>query len=303
VSQRLEGVFPILAVPFDPEGQVDEASLRRLVQFELDAGVDGLGLFGMASEVYALSDAERDRIARIVMESVGNKVPVIMGSGSTGIEPAVALSKMMAKAGAACLMVVPPYWAKPDPTRAYDYFKAVAAAVDIPIQIQDAPNATGVTLPTALLVRLNKEIENIRYVKVETVPATTKITDVITQSEGRLAVFGGGNGVYMYEELCRGAVGTMPACEFPEVCVRIWQAFKAGNRAGARAEFYRYLPLMRYGTQPGIAMSIHKEILRMGGIFETAAVRNPNTDADAVTRAELAEMLADLPLLALTWRR
>lgn len=301
--KRLEGVYPILAVPFDQEDNVDEESLRRLVRFELAAGVDGLGLFGMASEVYSLSDSERDRIAKIVMEEVGTKVPVIMGSGSTGIAPAVALSKMMERAGAACLMVVPPYWAKPDATRTYEYFKAVAAAVSIPIQVQDAPNATGVNLPTPLLVRMSREIDNIQYVKIETAPSAPKVTEVISQSEGRLAVFGGGNGVYMYEEFCRGAVGTMPACEFPEVCVRVWQAFKAGDRQAARAEFNKYLGLMRYGTQPGLAMSIHKEILRMGGIFTTAAVRNPNYDIDETTRAELADLVLNLDLLALKWLR
>ncbi|MEW8977961.1 MAG: dihydrodipicolinate synthase family protein [Symbiobacterium sp.] len=301
--KSLRGVFPILAIPFDRNGAVDEMSLRRLVRFELDAGVDGLGLFGMASEVYALSDAERDRVASIVMEEVGSKVPVIMGSGSTGIEPAVALSKKMERAGAACLMVVPPYWMKPDPAQAEAYFTAVAAAVDIPIQIQDAPNATGVTLPTATLVKLAREVDNIQYVKVETNPSLPKITEIIHQSEGRLAVFGGGNGVYMYEELNRGAVGTMPSCEFPDVCVRIWRALQAGDGATARREFVRHLPLMRYGTQPGIAMAIHKEILRMGGIFETATVRIPNRDIDETTRQELKELIADMDLLALRWKQ
>jgi len=296
---KLQGVFPILAIPFDDEDNIDETSLRRLVQFELGAGVDGLGLFGMASEVYALSDQERDTAARIVMEEVNHKIPVIMGSGSTGIAPAVKLSRMFTAIGADCLMVVPPYWAKPDVARAKEYFQAVASAVDIPIQIQDAPAATGVTLPTSLLVQLNREIENIQYVKIEAQPSTQKISDVIEQSGGNLSVFGGGNSVYMYEELSRGATGTMPACEFPDVCVRVWKYFQDGNRSAARAEFYKFLPLMRYGTQAGIAMSIHKEILKMGNIFASSRVRNPNRDIDDMTRRELTEMLDGMDLLAL----
>lgn len=299
--KRLEGVYPILAVPFDQGGKVDEESLRRLVRFELAAGVDGLGLFGMASEVYTLTDQERDTIGRIVMEEAGEKVPVIMGSGATGIEPAIALSRTMERLGASCLMVVPPYWAKPDAIRVYDYFRAVAGSVDIPIQIQDAPSATGVTIPTPLLVRMSKEIPNIQYVKVETVPSTLKISDIVNQSEGRLTVFGGGNGVYMYEEFRRGSVGTMPACEFPDVAVRVWKTFKSGDQATAKSEFYKYMPLMRYGTQPGIAMSIHKEILRLGGIFTTATVRNPNGPIDDATRAELEDLLSGMDLLALHW--
>ncbi len=298
---KLEGIYPILATPFTETGAIDEQSLRELVRFQLHAKVDGIALFGMASEMYTLLEDEKARVAEIVIDEVQGRVPLVFGSGHTGLEVAVELSKRSEKAGADALMVLPPYMAKPDGKRLYDYFAAIAKAVEIPIMIQDAPLASGVNIPAALMAKLSKEFENIKYVKVEAPPTTIKITEVLEQSDGRLTVFGGMNGMYFYEELKRGAVGTMPACEFPEVCVSIYQAFLAGDYDTARRTFYAYLPFMRIGTLPGFAMSIHKEVLRIGGVISSSYVRNPNAPIDERTREEVMDTLKDLELLALNW--
>ncbi|TDF95402.1 dihydrodipicolinate synthase family protein [Paenibacillus piri] len=300
---KLEGIYPILATPFKDNGEVDENSLRELVRFQLHAKVDGIALFGMASEMYTLLEEEKSRIAEIVVDEVKGRVPLVFGSGHTGLETAVQLSKRAEKQGADALMVLPPYMAKPDGTRLYDYFAAIAKAVTIPIMIQDAPLASGVNMPAPLLARLSKEFENISYVKVEAPPTSLKVTDVLQQSDGRLTVFGGMNSMYFYEELGRGAVGTMPACEYPEVCVKIYQSFKAGDLDTARRTFYQYLPFMRIGTIPGFAMSVHKEVLKAGGVIESAYVRNPNAPMDDLLRREVMDTLKDLDLLALRWRK
>lgn len=302
-QSRFMGVFPILATPFAENGALDETSLRNLVRFQLDAGVNGIALFGMASEMYTLVESERARIAEIVVDEVKGQVPLVFGSGHTGMEGAVQLSKQAQKQGADALMVLPPYMAKPDGQRLYEYFAAIAKAVDIEIMIQDAPLASGVAFPVALMKRLAVELDNVTMVKVEAPPTTIKISEVLDQTDGRLAVFGGMNAMYFYEELGRGAVGTMPACEFPEVCVAIYQAFKAGDYNLARRTFYQYLPFIRLGTLPGYAMAIHKEVMRLGGILSSAYVRNPNAPLNDTLRIELLDTLADLDLLALRWNK
>lgn len=299
----LEGVYPILATPFTEAGEVDEKSLRELVRFQLEAEVNGIALFGNASEAYTLLDRERESIAAIVKEETKGRVPLVFGSGHTGLEGAVSLSKWARQAGADALMVMPPHMVKPDGPRMFDYFAAIAKAVDIPIMLQDAPVASGVTIPVGTMVRLAKEFDNIRYVKVEAPPTTVKITEVIEQAEGRLAVFGGLNGMYYYEELYRGAVGTMPACEFPDVCVSIYRLWKSGERAKAKALFYQYLPFIRIGTIAGFAMSVHKEVLQAGGVIRSARVRNPNAPADDILRREVFETLEGLDPLVLRWSR
>lgn len=299
----LEGVYPILATPFTETGEVDESSLRELVRFLLQAKVNGIALFGNASEMYTLLERERELIAEVVQDEVKGRVPLVFGSGHTGLEGAVQLSKWAQKAGADALMVLPPYMVKPDGKRMVEYFAAIAKAVDVPIMLQDAPIASGVAIPVATMTKLAKEYDNIAYVKVEAPPTTVKITEAIEQSEGRLAVFGGLNGMYYYEELCRGAVGTMPACEFPDVCVQIYRRFISGQKEAARELFYRYLPFIRIGTIAGFAMAVHKEVLKAGGVIRSAYVRNPNAPIDDVLRREVFETLQGLDPLVLNWKR
>lgn len=298
----LEGVYPILATPFTETGEVDEESLRELVRFQLHAQVDGIALFGNASEMYTLLDKERELIAEIVVDEVRGRVPLVFGSGHTGLEGAVELSKWAERAGADALMVLPSYMVKPDGQRMYEYFAAISQAVDIPIMLQDAPIASGISIPVPLMVKLAQDFENITHVKVEAPPTSVKISEVIKKSEGSLTVFGGLNGMYYYEELCRGAVGMMPACEFPDACVQIYQLFRAGDRDAARKLFYQYLPFIRIGTIPGFAMAVHKEVLKAGGVIRSAYVRNPNAPLDETLRNEVFDTLKDLNPLALRWQ-
>ncbi|WP_035709760.1 dihydrodipicolinate synthase family protein [Salibacterium aidingense] len=298
-ARELEGVFPILATPFTDDYKIDVPSLRKLIHFQLEAKVDGISIFGNASEMYALTEEEREHISKIVIEEVKGKVPVVFGTGATGIPQAVQLSQRAEKAGADALMVLPPYMVKPDSRRMYEYFAEIAVSVSLPIMMQDAPIASGVSIPVEVMAQLAEDYENIQYVKVEAPPTTMKISEVLKKTDGRLKVFGGLNGMYLFEEIRRGAVGTMPACEFPEVCVSIFDLFKAGKEEEAKRHFYKHLPLIRMGTIAKYAMSVHKQILKDGGIIASSAVRNPNVPMDASIKEELDLITKEINLLAL----
>ncbi|MFZ4451549.1 dihydrodipicolinate synthase family protein [Salibacterium aidingense] len=298
-ARELEGVFPILATPFTDDYKIDVPSLRKLIHFQLEAKVDGISIFGNASEMYALTEEERENISKIVIEEVKGKVPVVFGTGATGIPQAVQLSQRAEKAGADALMVLPPYMVKPDSRRMYEYFAEIAVSVSLPIMMQDAPIASGVSIPVEVMAQLAEDYENIQYVKVEAPPTTMKISEVLKKTDGRLKVFGGLNGMYLFEEIRRGAVGTMPACEFPEVCVSIFDLFKAGKEEEAKRHFYKHLPLIRMGTIAKYAMSVHKQILKDGGIIASSAVRNPNVPMDASIKEELDLITKEINLLAL----
>ena len=294
---RYFGVFPILATPFDAEENVDYESLRKLVRFQMDAGVHGLGLFGMASEGYTLLESERERILAVVKEETAGKLPLVISTGHTSLRGAVELSKQAERDGAAALMVMAPSMAKPDGQRLYEYYAGVASAVEVPIMIQDASVASGVNLPTATVARLVREFENVRYIKVESPPTIMKISDVLDATNGEITVFGGMNGVFMFEEFLRGSVGTMPACEFPGVAVAVFNAFRSGDIQKARDIFVRHLPLLRMGTLPGYAMAIHKEILRRLGVTATNNVRNPNAKLDESLQADVDLLMKELAVL------
>jgi len=284
---HLAGVFPILATTFTEEGKLDLLSQASLVDFLLEQGAHGLGLFGNASEGYALGDAERHQLLRLVVRHVNGRVPLVVSSGHTGTDAAVELSREAEAEGASALMVLPPYYLKTDGDGLMRYYGAIGRAVRIPIMVQDAPLMTQVAMPPALLARMAREIENIRYVKVEAPPTAPKTTQVLEACDGALAVFGGLNCQFLFEELDRGATGTMPNSDITRVYVRIWDSFRTGDRAEAWRIFVHALPLMRFGLQPGLGVSAAKHNLKAAGVIRSAAVRHPTSSLAPESLREL----------------
>lgn len=300
LTKRLEGVCPILPTPYLEDGTIDVQGLRNEVNFMIRAGVTGIALFGNASEAFALTKKEKQLIADVVVEENAGRVPLVYGSGSTGTEPAIENSLWAQENGADILMIMPPYMIKPNEKGIYDYYAAIAQAVDIPIMIQDAPNACGVAVPVDTMVRLAKEYDNIQYVKAEAPPTFQKAKKIVEAAGDLLTVFGGLNATFFYEELCVGVKGTMPAGEFPDVCVKIYDLYTAGDIKGAKEVFYKYLPFIRLGNLPGgMAMAVHKEVLMRGGIIKTNKVRSPFLQADAGLVGIVMDSLEGLELMAL----
>lgn len=298
---QLGGLVPILATPFDQAGEVDERSLRRLVRFELACGVDGLGLFGIASEGFALTERERDRILAVVREEVGGSVPLVAGAGGTGVRPALEQARRAAEGGADVLMVLPPHLVTPSPHALVDYYGTLGASAGAPIMVQDAPALTGVAMGPAVLARL-AALDGVASVKVEAQPSALRVADAVAAVPTDFRVFGGQNAMFCLEELDRGAVGTMPACEFPDILRTVLDARAAGDRVTARRRYHALVPLLRYGLQTGIAWAVHKEVLHRGGLIDHPTVRPPALPLDAASRTGLDDVLADLDLAALRGR-
>lgn len=281
------GLIPVIATPFHPSGELDLDSLHRLVDFQVGSGVDGVAVFGFASEGFTLTAGERARILDAVVRS---GLPVVAGVGATAVREAVEQSRVAAERGAAAVMVLPPYMVKPSPAQIVDFYGQVAGEGGVPVMVQDAPGPTGVTMPVPLLVELSK-LDGVASVKIETQPTPPKVGAVVEATADDFLVLGGQNALFVLEEYARGAVGTMPACEFPDLLAPVL-------RSRSRADFNRLLPLIRFGLQPGIAWSIHKHVLVRRGIIASAAVRAPAADADTATLAWLDDILRDLGLLS-----
>lgn len=292
-TETMRGVVPILITPFDDEARIDEESLRRLVEFNVRAGVHGLGV-ALGSEVYKLSEAERVQMTRIVVDQVRHRVPVVVNTGAAGTDLAVLYSRTAEEHGADALMVMPPGFAPPTPAEVREYFKAISDAVDIPIFIQDTASTP---VPAGLARQLALESEHVRYIKVESLPPAAKVADAVAQAGDVLTVFGGAGGGYFIEEMRRGSVGTMPFCSQPEAFVEVWNRFQAGDEPGARAVFDRTIaPINRISAQvTGAYYHVNKELLRQRGIIRTARVRHPaGPPLDEVTRRELQDVIDDL---------
>jgi 2-keto-3-deoxy-L-arabinonate dehydratase len=290
------GLMPILATPFTASGALDREGLRRIVEFELEAGVAGLAVFGMASEGFALTAGERRQILSDVTDIVAGAVPIVAGVNGTSTVTAVEQCLEAESGGADIVMVIPPFMVKPPAGTLVEFYSEIAAATPLSVMVQDAPGMTGVAMAPALIAELSR-IERIDSVKVEAPPTAPKIGLVTEATRGStFSVIGGQNAQFVLDEYERGAVGTMPACEFSDVLAEVLDLWMIGERDAARAAFRRLLPLVLFGLQPGLAWAVHKEVLVARGLIENSFVRYPSTRIDDGTRRGLATILAELSL-------
>ena len=295
-APRLEGVFPILVTPFDEKGGIDEDSLVRLVEFNLAAGVHGLGV-AIGSEMFKLSEAERALVTRRVIATVNKRVPVVINTGASGTDLAVAYSRGAEEAGADALMIMPPAFLPAGPAEVIVYFRAISEAVRIPIFLQDTPAAP---ISPGLARRIAEACEQVRYIKVETLPVVQKVAEMSAAASDALTIFGGAGGSYFIEELRRGSRGTMPFCSQPEAFVGVWRLYQKGDQNGARALFdSTIMAVNRLAVQGGdLFYHVHKQLLVRRGIIRSARVRSPTVPIDAITQREIDELLASLPAVA-----
>ena len=289
------GIFHILATPFRDDGALDTTGFPRLIESVLSTGVNGLTILGIAGEAHRLTDEERRRVVETVVKETRGRVPVAVGVSASGTHLATAFARMAREHGADALMVAPPTGLK-NLEAVAEHYRIVAAATGLPIVLQDEPVTTQVNMPAPFIAQVCAEIAQIQAVKLEEPPTLPKITRLRALFGDRVAIFGGLGGVYFFEELSRGADGAMTGFPYPEALRAIREHFVAGRRDEARALFYRWLPLIRYesqpGATPGTAVGIRKEILRRRGWIASALVRPPAPALDAATQTELDELLA-----------
>jgi 4-hydroxy-tetrahydrodipicolinate synthase len=289
------GIFHILVTPFTDDGALDVEGLPRLVDAVLRCRVTGLTILGIAGEAHRLSDEERRRVIEGVVKETRGRVPVVVGVSASGTHLAAGFAAMAREHGADGVMVAPPAGAR-NLDAVAEYYQAVAQAARLPVVLQDEPVTTQVVLPAPFLARLIAEVPQAEAVKLEEAPTPPKITRLRALAARHVAVFGGLGGVYFFEELSRGADGAMTGFPYPEALAAIREHFVAGRRAEARALFYRWLPLIRFESQPGAvpgtSLAIRKEILRRRGWLASACVRPPATGLDAAMLDELSEIQA-----------
>jgi 4-hydroxy-tetrahydrodipicolinate synthase len=290
---KLEGVYSVLPTPFADNGDVDEASLRRVVELFITAGVNGVTALGVTGEVARLDDAERARVLEIVLDQVAGRIGVVAGTSADGTRTCIQYSRHAKAAGATAVMVSPPRMPKLNSEAVVRHYIALAEAVDVEIVVQDYPPISGYTMEPALLARVAREIPRARTIKLEDPPTPFKTSRILEQAAGLdVRIFGGLGGVFLLEELMAGATGAMTGFAFPEVLVTIVAQYQAGDIDSAADVFYRAVPLMRFEFQEGIGMAIRKEVLRRRGALTSAATRAPGAGLDATTLAALDRVMA-----------
>ncbi|MFT4172842.1 MAG: dihydrodipicolinate synthase family protein [Rhodocyclaceae bacterium] len=279
-----KGVFTICPTPFKADGSLDPASIASLVDFQIEAGVNGLAILGFLGESHKLSQDERTQVIRAFIAQVKGRVPVWVGVRALGIAGAVEQAREAESLGADAVFVAPL-----DTTAEvvqFDYYRTVAQAVRIPVVIHDFPDSFGTEIGADLVARLGRE-GGVGMIKMEEPPVGQKISRILELAQGHTKVFGGLGGVYFLEELQRGAVGTMTGFAFPEILVRIYQHHAAGDPAAAAATFDRYCPLIRYEFQPKVGLALRKATYMRRGVIACDAIRSPGMRMDPITAREL----------------
>lgn len=289
MTKTFEGVYPILNTPFHEDGSVDIESQIRLVEYLLESGAHGLGLFGNASEGYALSSEERKTLMKAISQRVDGRVPLVVSSGHTGTDIAAEISIEARDLGADALMVLPPYYLKTDGEGLIHYFGEIGRRAGIPIMVQDAPLMTQVAMPAGLLTQMSQKIEQVKLIKVEAPPTAPKTT-ALKNAGCTATLFGGLNGQFLIEEYERGSRGIMPGSDLIPEFVAIWDALESGDRDSAWSLFVHILPLIRFELQPGLGVSAMKHNLVAKGILQSARVRHPTASLDAHSVQELTRL-------------
>jgi dihydrodipicolinate synthase/N-acetylneuraminate lyase len=291
---KLDGIIPILSMTFHDDDTIDHASLLAQAEFLIETGVTGVG-FGFGSEIYRLTDAERDAALSGVATGLAGRIPIIVATGANSTHATVLRSTAARDAGATVLMIVPPTYSSAGPDEVFAHYATIAEQVGLPIIVQDAPSMTGVIMSDTLMARLANEVELVVAIKIEVIPPAPKVGTVVAKLAGSASVLGGAGGIDFAHEMERGAVGTIPGAALPELFVAVWQAFRDGRNAEGRALFNRFLPLLNLsGRSTDTFLFVQKEILRRRGILPNARLRTPSERIDPLFIGELDAMLADL---------
>ncbi len=297
LTEATKGVFAISATPFLDDGALDLDGTAQLMDFYLECGVDGITILGVMGEATKMTEAEAAKFTERVMQCVDGRVPVVVGVTHTALGVMRSLTDTAMDLGAAGIMVQPLSGLKGDGA-VYDYFHLVFEAVggEVPVVYQDYPQASGIHLSPAVWNRMVDAFPQLVMLKHEDWPGLAKLTQIRAdeQRDGRrrVSILVGNNGLYLPQELRRGADGAMTGFAYPDVLVEVYRLFGAGDDDAAEDLFDNYLPLNRYEQQPGFGLAVRKEILHRRGALRTATPRRPAYRLTAADRVELDGLMA-----------
>jgi 4-hydroxy-tetrahydrodipicolinate synthase len=288
------GVFVIAVTPFHPDGRIDMDSCDRMVDFYLEAGATGLTVLGLMGEAPKLTvDESRDVVARILAR-VDGRVPVVVGVSAPGFAQIDALTRMVMDLGAAGVMVAPPGTLRTDDQIVTYYTQVAELLGDAPFVLQDFPLVTGVQIAPGVIARIVNDLPTCVCLKHEDWPGLEKIAAL--RAEGmltrRISILCGNGGLFLPEEMARGADGAMTGFAYPEMMVSVVEQMGRGDMDRAQDIFDAYLPLARFEQQPGLGLAIRKYTLARRGIIAHDTLRKPGASLTAVAMAEVDRLIA-----------
>jgi 4-hydroxy-tetrahydrodipicolinate synthase len=288
------GCGTALVTPFTSGGTLDEAALRRLARRESDGVVHFLVPCGTTGESPTLTDAERDRVVRIVVEEAAGRVPVLAGAGGYNTDEVIRTARMLARAGAAGILSVTPYYNKPTQEGLFQHYRAIAGAVDLPIVVYNVPGRTGCNVEVGTLVRI-AALPSVAGVK-EASGNMSQIVDVCRAVPPEFIVLSGDDALTLPVMAVGGrGVISVASNEMPAEMARLVEIAESGDFRAARAAHDRLLPLMQVNFVEANPIPVKAALAMMGLLTER--YRLPLVPPSDASRVRIASALAAAGLL------
>jgi len=289
------GCGTALVTPFRRDLSLDEAAVRKLVQRQLQAGINFLVPCGTTGENPTLTRAEHLRVVEITLEEAKGKVPVLAGAGGYSTQEVIELAREVERLGADGILSVTPYYNKPTQEGLYQHFKAIAGAVRVPIILYSVQGRTGVNVEPATLARL-AQIDNIVGVK-EASGNITQMANVIQQVPEKFAVLSGDDAITL-PLIALGGRGIISVVsnEIPAEMTQLAQLCLAGDLANARKLQRKYLPLMEINFIESNPIPV-KAAMALMGLLDPV-YRLPMCPPKPENLARIEKVLEPLGLLA-----
>ncbi|HYH39611.1 MAG TPA: dihydrodipicolinate synthase family protein [Azospirillum sp.] len=296
LDESAKGVFIIAVTPFTDSGDLDLASTDRMVDFYLERGVTGITVLGIMGEAPKLTAEESRTFVRRVLKRVDGRIPTVVGVSSPGFAPMKELADAVMDDGAAGVMVAPAGHLRSD-EQIYGYYSGVAETLGkTPFVLQDYPLTTNVQIPVGVLNRILKDHPTCVMVKHEDWPGLAKISALRAASDKgevrRVSILTGNGGLFLPEEMGRGADGAMTGFAFPEMMTGVVASYAKGDVERAHDLFDAYLPYARYEQQQGIGLVARKYVLAKRGAIASPALRKPGGKLSPADVADIERLLA-----------
>jgi 4-hydroxy-tetrahydrodipicolinate synthase len=286
---RFHGVVPAMATPFTSDGQLDEPRIRELVAWYLESGVHGISIAGSQGEFFSMNDAERQRLLDVAIEAVGGRVPVYAGTGGVTTRDAVAATRAAETAGADLALVITPYFIQPSQDELVEHFTSIARATSLPVMLYNNPPRTSVNVLPATLARC-MAVANVVGMKDSSGDLTQSI-EYLLQAP-RPALLFAGRDTIAFAMMLHGAQGAIsPAANvFPRLMVKMYDALRAGDVAGARRISDVFAPL-RAAWAMGSFPVVIKEAMALVG-QSAGPTRAPILPLSSASRDALRTIIA-----------
>ena len=301
---RLQGAFTALVTPFTRSGELDEAALQRLLQRQLEAGIDGLVPCGTTGESPTLSSDERARVIELTVQAARGGSPaggttVVAGTGSNDTRATIAATRRAASLGADAALVVAPYYNKPDQRMLEAHYRAIADEGGLPVVVYNVPGRTGVNVAADTLLRL-AEHERIIAVKEASANLEQIMTIVRDRPDGFAVLSGDDSWTLSLLGLGGDGVISVASNEVPEAMVALCAAGRDGDWATARRIHAQHLELFRINFVSPNPVPVKAALAEMGLIEDV--LRQPLLSLATPQRHQLLEVLVGLGLVGETAR-